>query len=120
MTVFILLVLVLIGVAAVAYPLFRRGGYIVVAEQEEIRNLEAQKESYYRNIKELEFDYRAEKLSRRDYELIRDEYKMLAAETIARIDSMKGRGRQKTDDWIEQEVRRIREAKKRSKSGTPR
>jgi len=126
MTVFVLGLFVLAGIAATAFPLFRPYQEESNSELQgdELEALKSQKESYYSAIKEVEFDFKAKKLSRKDYEGLRDEYKGLALEAISQIDKIEsGKGREGAriengakklgDDWIEEEVKKIR--KRRSK-----
>lgn len=126
MAVFIVGLFALAGILAIAFPLFlpleeeSQSTY----KNEELENLELQKESYYSAIRELEFDYKAKKLSQEDYEGLRDEYKALAIEALSQIDAIEsGKGpkvdrvekgaKKLEDDWIEKEVKKIR--KRRSK-----
>ncbi len=126
MAVFILGLFVLAGILAIAFPLFlpteESGSEI---QNEELENLEIQKESYYSAIRELEFDFKSKKLNREDYQGLRDEYKALAIETLSQIDEIesgkgqKGEGIEKaakvakkvSDDWIEEEVKKIKKSR---------
>jgi hypothetical protein len=124
MAVFILGLFVLAGILAIAFPLFlpieeESGSEI---QNEELEDLELQKESHYSAIRELEFDFKAKKLSRKDYEELRDEYKALAIETLSQIDELEsGKGPKRdriekevekvSDDWIEEEVKKIKKAR---------
>ncbi len=126
MTFFVLGLFVLAGIVATAFPLFRPYQEESNSELQgvELEALKSQKESYYSAIKELEFDFKAKKLSHDDYEGLRDEYKGLALEAISQIDKIEsGKGREGVriengakklgDDWIEEEVKKIK--KRRSK-----
>ena len=128
MTFFVLGLFVLAGIVATAFPLFRHyqeeSNSELQGDELELETLKSQKESYYSAIKELEFDFKAKKLSHDDYEGLRDEYKGLALEAISQIDKIEsGKGREGAriengakklgDDWIEEEVKKIK--KRRSK-----
>ena len=124
MAIFIIVLFVLAGVLAIAFPLFlpveeESGSEI---QNEELENLELQKESHYSAIRELEFDFKAKKLSRKDYDELRDEYKALAIETLSQIDELEsGKGpepdriekvaKKVSDDWIEEEEKKIKKAR---------
>ena len=112
------------GIVAIAFPLFRPDKEESNSELqgEELEILSSRKESYYSAIKELEFDFKSKKLSQEDYEGLREEYKTLALEAISQIDELESEKGQKggrvekeekeiKDDWIEEEVRKIRESR---------
>lgn len=125
MAVFVVGLFVLVGgIVAIAFPLFRpdKEESNSDLQGDELEILNARKESYYSAIKELEFDFKAKNLSREDYEGLREEYKTLAIEAISQIDGIESEKGQKgdriekeekeiQDDWIEEEVKKIRESR---------
>src|ERR687885_706529 len=53
---------------------------------EKLRRLNSQKESLYTALKEFDFDYSMGKLSKEDYEELRDKYKLQAIQVLKEID----------------------------------
>lgn len=72
---------------------------------EKIKILEDRKESLLSAIKDIEFDYGLGKLSREDFEELRDKYKVEAASALREIDILINQtGKIMTDDDLEKEI----------------
>ena len=100
MAVLIALGLAILAVAFIAAPFFlvtqrtagaQRGG----AEAERaaaLQDLQAEKETIYEAIQELEFDFKSGKLSAEDHEALRLRHEAQAAAVLQRIDALDGGG----------------------------
>jgi len=85
--------LTLLALAPVVAPFVAaRGDGLPTPAGDELRDLLAEKRTVYAAIKELEFDYRAGKLAREDYEQARRAYERRAVTLLEQIDRVRGRG----------------------------
>ncbi|OGW22828.1 MAG: hypothetical protein A3K09_06710 [Nitrospinae bacterium RIFCSPLOWO2_12_FULL_47_7] len=90
---FIELILVLAILIAVGLPLFRetpQNKWFSAPDewQEELSHLLVRKEETLLSIKELEFDYKTDKLSKEDYEDLRRKLETTAFTILERIDQL--------------------------------
>lgn len=95
MWIFVDLALVVLAAAYVVAPLLREadGGARWEAEggEDRIAMLEERKLGLLSELKEMEFDLRAGKLSQADYAELSDRYKKAAAQVLAEIDALRAR-----------------------------
>jgi len=103
MAVLIALGLAILAVAFIAAPFFlvtqrtagtQRGG----AEAERaaaLQDLQAEKETIYEAIQELDFDFKSGKLSAEDHEALRLRHEAQAAAVLQRIDELEGAAAEK-------------------------
>lgn len=86
-------------------PGYEEGNHSPDPGLEKIKNLEARKESLLSAIKDIEFDYGLGKLSKEDFEELRDKYKVEAASALREIDILVNQsGKTMTDDDLEKEI----------------
>ena len=94
MAILIALAIALVSVAFVAAPLFfgaaREPRSEGEAEKEsfELQELEAEKETVYAAIQELDFDFKSGKLSAEDHDSLRQRYEERAAIVLKTIDDL--------------------------------
>ena len=109
----------ILAVAVVFYPLFQKRQSAPNLESESaLEELIAQKDEVYTAIKDLEFDYMADKLTDEDYQELREKYE---AEAILILQQMEEFGvaengkliesYEPTEDFIEAEIQRFKERK---------
>ena len=88
----VILAVVLAVVAVVTAPLRNRGGVREELSAEgELADLEAAKESKYREIREAELDHRTGKLSREDHRELDGNLRAEAVALLKRIDQVRAR-----------------------------
>jgi cytochrome c-type biogenesis protein CcmI len=88
MAVVIAVVLVVALAVFVVAPLMRRGGESQIGEDPERADLEARKESLYRQIRDAELDREQGKLSPADWERVDAELRRDAIAVLKRLDSL--------------------------------
>jgi cytochrome c-type biogenesis protein CcmI len=88
MAIVIAVVLVVALAIFVAAPLLSRGGESQVGEDPDRADLEARKESLYRQIRDAELDREQGKLSRSDWERVDAELRRDAIAVLKRLDSL--------------------------------
>ena len=95
-----LLALALIALVAafVTVPLRRRAGAAPDAAEAARAELEALKQTRYREIRDAEADHAAGKLSDADFERLDRELRADAIEVLKRIDNLEGRAREAARD----------------------
>lgn len=110
--------MVFVGLAVagfIIYPLIRGKNSTPGKNRanDKLQDFALEKESVYASLKELEFDYRMGKLSRKDYEGLHSELENTAVSLIKKADRAKeGKGREKAiEEEIELEVLRLRKKK---------
>jgi len=87
MTEIIGIFLAILTAVFVGYPLFqKRQPKISFALNHRAQELEARKAELYAAIRDLDFDYRMGKLTKEDYETLRDQYKTEAIGMMKQID----------------------------------
>jgi hypothetical protein len=88
----ILMAAILIGVIVfISQPLFGRRSEDIFQdefEETEIKHLLSRKDSIYMALKDLEFDFSTGKLSKEDYEALREKLSAEAAESLKEIDEL--------------------------------
>ena len=111
-----LIALLVIGILVfIAYPLFdpRRGTFVESASV--LDTLIAQRDATYDALRDLDFDFQLGKLSKVDYDTLRDKYKARAAYILQQIDALAGTGTgsngKDAEAQIEDQVARLRHAK---------
>jgi len=78
-------------------------------KMEQLKELNARKESLLSAIKDIEFDYGLGKLSREDYEDLNTRYKIEAAEVLKKMDEIaQGRPEAPVEDELEKEIKEAR------------
>jgi flagellar biosynthesis/type III secretory pathway M-ring protein FliF/YscJ len=100
MAVLIALVLAVLAVAFIAVPFLlvtQRSASTQEAEADAeraaaLRDLQAEKETIYEAIQELDFDFKSGKLSAEDHEALRTRHEAQAAAVLQRIDALDGAG----------------------------
>lgn len=111
--------LVVVSIAFVAYPLFRRSDELDVAFVGNTdplwEGLVTQRDATYAAIKDLENDHAMGKLSDSDYRSLRVKYEIKAAAILQELDNLNGskangRSGAASDEMIEREVVRLRRA----------
>lgn len=106
----VIALLVVLVLAFIAYPLFgtpaRESRTAANAAEPALDGLLAQRDSAYDAIRDLDLDHQMGKLSRADYELLRDKYKARAAAILQQIDQIAGTA--DAEARIEEEVARLR------------
>lgn len=109
----ILIALMVVGVIAfIAYPLFTTQHGNIAGTLDALEVLNAQRDSTYDAIRDLDFDFQLGKLSQADYAQLRDKYKARAAETLKQIDALTGNGNHiDAEAQIEAQVAQLRQAK---------
>lgn len=80
-------VLIVLVVAFVAVPFYRRA---VTTEDPELAEVQARKEARYRELRDLELDHKAGKLSKPEYEEQRAPLREDAAGLLRREEELKG------------------------------
>ncbi len=91
MTVLVIALMGLGGLAAVLYPLRRHYERDESGEARlQLRELVAKKETLYSTLKELDFDRVAGKLSEEDFRQLEARYRARAIEVLKAIDTLKG------------------------------
>lgn len=76
---------------------------------EQLKELDARKESLLSAIKDIEFDYGLGKLSKEDFEDLNSRYKMEAADVLKKMDEIaEGKGEVPVEDELENEIREAR------------
>lgn len=117
MEVIVIAAIVVAVLAFMAYPLFSQRIEEPGAAADALDSLVAQRDSAYDAIRDLDFDYQMGKLSQQDYELLRDKYKVRAAQLLQQIDELAGKGGAETR--IEEEVARLRTRREKRPSPPP-
>ncbi len=89
-------VIALLAVAFVLWPFLRKGaapaGLLVIPPAEDREEeLNEEKRTLYRALKEIEFDYRAGHLSDDDYQALRARYEARAAQVLREVDQLEAR-----------------------------
>jgi hypothetical protein len=112
----VLIALLVIGIIAfIAYPLFdpRRGTFVESASV--LDTLIAQRDATYDALRDLDFDFQLGKLSKVDYDTLRDKYKARAAYILQQIDALAGTppdsNGKDAEAQIEAQVAQLRRAK---------
>lgn len=113
-----LALLIVLAIAFVAYPLFKRSDELDVAfvglSDPVVENLVVQRDATYSAIKDLENDHAMDKLSDADYRSLRVKYETKAVAILQELDGWVGatpNGRAvSAEEAIEQQVGRLRRA----------
>jgi hypothetical protein len=103
----------------ISLPFFKRAGSDSTASAgsglrpdpriEQLKELNARKESLLSAIKDIEFDYGLGKLSREDYEDLNTRYKVEAAEVLKKMDEISGgKPAAPVEDELEKEIKEAR------------
>ncbi len=107
----ILIALLVVGVIAfIAYPLFSPPREKIAAMPNALETLIAQRDATYAAIRDLDFDFQLGKLSAGDYATLREKYKARAALMLQQIDALGG-GNGAAEAQIEAQVAQLRRAK---------
>lgn len=87
------LVIIIISLYYVGLPLFRRKVYGAAfadsVKDEKLHKLFIEKENTYRTIKDIQFDFKAGKISQEDHDELVAKYETEAMEILKRIDTFK-------------------------------
>jgi hypothetical protein len=115
-------IIVLVVIIFTIYPFFLKTDKITYKKnpklKQETKKLEMQKEETYSVLKELEFDYLTNKLSKKDYEGLKKSYEQKAINILKELDDVKKGKKKKVykkvleDDEIEKEILKYRKLKK--------
>jgi hypothetical protein len=101
--------LAIASLAVIAYPFFGSKRYRLVSESFVTREkLRAERLRIYRKISDLEADFESGDLTEADYQLQRDQLRVLAAETL-REESGSTPTDSKRDEELENEISRLRQ-----------
>jgi len=119
------LTMAIVAVAVVFYPLFRKPHSAQTLEGESaLEDLIAQRDEVYTAIKDLEFDYMADKLTDEDYQELKEKYEAEAILILQQIEefgvaenSKPMESYEPTEDLVEAEIQRFKERKSRGKEG---
>ena len=84
-------ILVLVAGGYALWPLFVKTAYgiAVTTAETDTDYLVARKSALYRNIKELQFEYKIGRLTESDFMLLENEYKSEAVEILQKLDILK-------------------------------
>jgi hypothetical protein len=98
----------------VSYPMLRSKKIGISGEsclEEGLLDLEIQKEEVYAAIKEMEFDHKMGKLSKEDYQTLRDKYTTKAVGSLREIEALEREGNRSRDieSEIEKEILTLRQ-----------
>ncbi len=122
MLLFISVIIILLVLIGLVYPLLRkRGGEETVETDEDrrVRELLSRKESFYSTIKELDFDFKTDKLSEEDYKELKERYQREAISLLREVDEVEKRD--DLEDLVEKEVlsrrRSVSSLREKGKSG---
>lgn len=112
----VLIALLVIGIIAfIAYPLFRPARGKLAASENALDALIAQRDATYDALRDLDFDFQLGKLSKVDYDALRDKYKARAAYILQQIDTLTGMrvgtNGKDAEAQIEEQVAQLRRAK---------
>lgn len=107
MELILIAVLVVVVIAFIAYPLLKGEAHPTTVTPDALDSVIAQRDSAYDAIRDLDFDYQMGKLSKADYEQLRDRYKARAAQALQEIDAAAGTAG--AGERIEDEVARLRQ-----------
>jgi len=105
MLLFISVIIILLVLIGLGYPLFRKKGEEETVETDEdrrVRELLSRKESFYSTIKELDFDFKTDKLSEEDYKELKERYQREAISLLREVDEVEKRD--DLEDLVEKEV----------------
>lgn len=88
---FAAILLMLVGFAAVAYPLLQPAARLVTggAAGPDVEDLERERDAAYGAIKDLEFEYQLGNLSPEDFQGLREQYAERAARALSRLDAVR-------------------------------
>ncbi|MBI1884234.1 MAG: zinc ribbon domain-containing protein [Chlamydiae bacterium] len=89
---------VTLAILYILMPLYRHKFSTLIPEDATFSYLREKKETSYLNLKDLDFDYSIGKISKEDYERIRIEFKMEAAQVMGEADTL--------NQWINQEIKK--------------
>ena len=116
MEIIILLVIVILTAVFITLPFFKKNADAENAIGQrpnpienpslvELKKLESERELLYAALNEIEFDYGLGKLSREDYDELKQDYKIKAASVLRRIDEL-GEGLRDAglEDRLEKEI----------------
>jgi hypothetical protein len=93
-------------------PIEQKSNPIVNPSLIELKRLNSEKELLYTALNDIEFDYGLGKLSREDYDELKQDYKARAVSVLKRIDEMsKGVHSTELEDGLEKEIIAIRNLK---------
>ena len=94
MEAFLIVVIFAGTIALIASPFFKGGseGWGTAAVDTTLNKLNAVKDSYYKAIKDVDFEYAEGKLSEKDYNELRGYYKERAVLTIKEIEKLQAAG----------------------------
>ncbi len=112
----VLVALLVIGIIAfIAYPLFNLPRGKFTESENEWDALIAQRDATYEALRDLDFDFQLGKLSKVDYDALRDKYKTRAAYILQQIDALAGANAgsngKDAEVQIEAQVAQLRRAK---------
>lgn len=114
-----ILFIILIAAGAffiVGHPLFREGsGDELLGDSSamaDARDLTSKKGEVYVAIKDMDFDYMTGKLSKEDYEELRNKYRLKALHIMKEMDEKKGTGAKETEEDLEEEILSLRRGNK--------
>jgi len=115
----ITIVIAALAAIFISLPFFRRAGNESAGNpgsslrpnprMEQLKELNARKESLLSAIKDIEFDYGLGKLSREDYEDLNSRYKVEAADVLKKMDEIaEGSSEAPVEDELEKEIKEAR------------
>lgn len=108
----------------VSYPLLRSRKMGVSGDasfnKEGLLDLEIQKEEVYAAIKEMEFDHKMGKLSKEDYQNLRDKYTSKAVGSLKKIEELEREGNRSLDVEVEIEKEILALQQEEASGGTKR
>jgi hypothetical protein len=119
----ILLAIVILTAVFITLPFFKKKTDVENAIEQssnpienpsliELKRLNSEKESLYAALSDIEFDYGVGKLSREDYDELKQDYRAMAVYVLKQIDEIsKGVHSTELEDEVEKEITAIRKSK---------
>ena len=123
MEIIIILAIVILTAVFIALPFFRKSTEVENPIEQvsnpvkspsliELKKLNSEKELLYTALNDIEFDYGLGKLSRKDYDELKRDYKTKAASILKEIDEIsKGVHSTELEDRLEKEITAIRKSR---------
>ena len=108
MTIFMDVLLAVLGVVFIAYPFFNKNRGGAFGDEARYRELHSKRDTTYSMLKEIEFDYQSGILNEEDYKDLEARYKRNAISILKDTDGLE---RKDTGGDIEEQVRKLRQLK---------
>lgn len=89
-------------------PFFTQRGELREETRSELSSLQSKKESLYEAIKDLEFEYIAGKIDKRDYQDLKERLEKQAARVLKKMNSILPQsGEKEIEEKVEEEIRKL-------------